>query len=135
MSKWKEMPIVAGNAFCPTGAGGGVDPSCSPGGGSGGGDDDNERMTPHDPDYDPFKDDQRTADAIRERLYGSEEKYSHIAHLLNGAKVVGAVGTKKEATEQAKALRSKGKYGSIVKDPKGGKGAKFLVTIPESETI
>lgn len=37
MSNWKEMPIVAGNAYCPTGPGGGQDNSCSPTGGEGGG--------------------------------------------------------------------------------------------------
>lgn len=36
--KWKEMPIVAGNVYCPTGPGGGVDPTCSPTGDGGVGD-------------------------------------------------------------------------------------------------
>jgi hypothetical protein len=41
LDEWQELfrvpPDAFIKAFCPTGTGGGIDPSCSPGGGSGGG--------------------------------------------------------------------------------------------------
>lgn len=64
-------------------------------------------------------------------LTDTQRKYPHLAHVLNGAKVKDTVGTKVQAKAQVAALRAQGIFSTLFKDPKGGKGAKYLVCVPD----
>lgn len=58
-------------------------------------------------------------------------KYQHLAHLLNGQKVMSDGHSKDEAKKIVMALRAKGIYASGVQDPKAPKGKQFLVAVPK----